>query len=167
MYIPVCVTLHKIKCCCTAHISQAIAYALPVVISYNRCCTYLLLSQALLHRIHFPGHSVCAVFCHFMQQVLHVVGEGAYGLVMKCKVHGSEPPVYVAVKEFKTTVSIGLDWIGLDWNGIQNHGQYCVEVLEHCCVGTETGKPYTRIECRIGLDWIGLDWNSKPRSILC
>ena len=96
-----------------------------------------------------------------------MVGEGAYGLVMKCKVHGSEPPVYVAVKEFKTTVSIGLDWIGLDWNGIQNHGQYCVEVLEHCCVGTETGKPYTRIECRIGLDWIGLDWNSKPRSILC
>jgi len=36
-----------------------------------------------------------------------VVGEGAYGLVMKCKVHGSDPTVYVAVKEFKTSVSAG------------------------------------------------------------
>jgi len=36
-------------------------------------------------------------------EVQHVVGEGAYGLVMKCKVHRTDPPVHVAVKEFKTS----------------------------------------------------------------
>ncbi|KXZ56384.1 hypothetical protein GPECTOR_1g340 [Gonium pectorale] len=34
-------------------------------------------------------------------EVQHVVGEGAYGMVMKCKVRGTEPPTWVAIKEFK------------------------------------------------------------------
>ncbi|GIL72630.1 hypothetical protein Vretimale_4376 [Volvox reticuliferus] len=34
-------------------------------------------------------------------EVQHVVGEGAYGMVMKCKVRGTEPVQWVAIKEFK------------------------------------------------------------------
>ncbi len=34
-------------------------------------------------------------------EVLDVVGEGAYGMVMKCRVRGSNPERWVAVKEFK------------------------------------------------------------------
>lgn len=34
-------------------------------------------------------------------EVQHVVGEGAYGMVMKCKVRGTEPIHWVAIKEFK------------------------------------------------------------------
>lgn len=34
----------------------------------------------------------------------HVVGEGAYGLVMKCRVRGSDPERFVACKEFKIEV---------------------------------------------------------------
>ena len=30
-----------------------------------------------------------------------MVGEGAYGMVMKCKVRATEPPQWVAIKEFK------------------------------------------------------------------
>jgi hypothetical protein len=33
------------------------------------------------------------------------VGEGAYGKVMKCRVRGSDPETWVAVKEFKIEVS--------------------------------------------------------------
>ncbi|GFH27189.1 protein kinase domain-containing protein [Haematococcus lacustris] len=34
-------------------------------------------------------------------EVQHMVGEGAYGKVMKCRVRGSSPEQWVAVKEFK------------------------------------------------------------------
>ncbi len=34
-------------------------------------------------------------------EVQHMVGEGAYGMVMKCKVRGTEPVQWVAIKEFK------------------------------------------------------------------
>ncbi|GFR41400.1 hypothetical protein Agub_g2079 [Astrephomene gubernaculifera] len=34
-------------------------------------------------------------------EVQHVVGEGAYGMVMKCKIRGTDPVQWVAIKEFK------------------------------------------------------------------
>jgi hypothetical protein len=38
-------------------------------------------------------------------EVLEVVGEGAYGRVMRCRLRGADPERFVAVKEFKITVS--------------------------------------------------------------
>ena len=40
-------------------------------------------------------------------EVQHVVGEGAYGLVMKCQVIGGGK--HVAIKSFKIEVSLSLD----------------------------------------------------------
>lgn len=87
------VTLFTAHCKVQPLVGEGAAYVHTDHAALLRCNTWL--SLALM---------VTLITLH-AAQVQHVVGEGAYGLVMKCKVHGSDPPRFVAVKEFKISVS--------------------------------------------------------------
>lgn len=54
-------------------------------------------------------------------EVLSVVGEGAYGVVLKCK--NKENGEIVAIKKFKE--SDGEQWTNYSWSSLLTSAQHC------------------------------------------